>query len=368
MIQRTIPRLFTALIFLACSTAGAAAWGNASNYVHVRRSVQQVLLPATMLGALQQEPANYIGQAAEIKATVTGLVIAGTNKTALLSVGDDSVCVTMPPKLKDSLCVESGNTIRVLVAVKADKTIAAGASLVMIAVAPDSEVVQAERTATTAATTTAEPSRRGSLPSRSMAYGMSRADAVALANATPTAEYDDSRAEPITALSGRAKAVYGTYRTFVRSMNRGLSEDEVDKIATSILYYSDIEQIDPRLVVAMIIAESGFDPNSTSNVGAMGLGQLMPSTADGLNVSDPYDPVQNIAASVHILRGNLDKYGGAPANAGTIPVNQIKLVMAAYNAGPGAVRKYHGVPPYRETQRYVVKVASLYQQLCGATR
>ena len=109
-----------------------------------------------------------------------------------------------------------------------------------------------------------------------------------------------------------------------------------------------------RLVVAMMIAESGFDIYSTSRTGAMGLGQLMPETARGLGVTNAYDPVQNIAASVRLLRGHLDQYGG-----------QITLTMAAYNAGPGAVRKYHGVPPYRETQRYVAKVADLYRQLCG---
>jgi len=97
----------------------------------------------------------------------------------------------------------------------------------------------------------------------------------------------------------------------------------------------------------------------------MGLGQLMPSTAAGMGVTDAYDPVQNIGAAVKILRGNLDKYGGAPAHAGEVPYSQIKLVMAAYNAGSGAVKKYHGVPPYRETQRYVVKVGMLYKSLCG---
>ena len=86
----------------------------------------------------------------------------------------------------------------------------------------------------------------------------------------------------------------------------------------------------------------------------MGLGQLMPETARGLGVTNAYDPIQNIGAAVHLLRGHLDQYGG-----------QIALTMAAYNAGPGAVHKYHGVPPYRETRRYVARVAALYRQLCG---
>ena len=115
----------------------------------------------------------------------------------------------------------------------------------------------------------------------------------------------------------------------------------------------------------MIIAESDFDVYSTSHSGAMGLCQLMPENAREFGISNAYDPVQNIGAAVHMLRGHLDSYGGAPANAGLIPFNQIALTMAAYNAGPGAVRKYHGVPPYRETQRYIKKVASLYRQMCA---
>ena len=99
----------------------------------------------------------------------------------------------------------------------------------------------------------------------------------------------------------------------------------------------------------------------------MGLAQIMPDEARGLGVTNAYDPIQNIGAAVHLLRGHLDKYGGAPANAGVIPFNQIALTMAAYNAGPGAVHKYHGVPPYRETQRYVARITALYRQMCGLT-
>ena len=155
------------------------------------------------------------------------------------------------------------------------------------------------------------------------------------------------------------------YRNQISALNGRLSNTELDKITTCLLKYAELNQIDPRLLMAMIIAESDFNIRSTSRTGAKGLGQLMPGTAAGLSVSDPYDIEQNIAASAHILRGRLDQYGGAPENAGEIPASQLKLVMAAYNAGPGAVARYHGVPPYRETQRYVVKVESLYRTMCS---
>jgi soluble lytic murein transglycosylase-like protein len=103
--------------------------------------------------------------------------------------------------------------------------------------------------------------------------------------------------------------------------------------------------IDPALLHGLIQQESGFDPNAASGAGAVGLCQLMPGTAASLGVSDPRDPAQSIDAGAKYLRQQLDAFGGDPS-----------LALAAYNAGPGAVRRYGGVPPYAETQAYVQKV------------
>ncbi|MEI6916526.1 MAG: lytic transglycosylase domain-containing protein [Armatimonadota bacterium] len=121
--------------------------------------------------------------------------------------------------------------------------------------------------------------------------------------------------------------------------------------------------LDPRLVMAVILTESGFNPSATSPKGAAGLGQLMPGTARGMGVTDPYDSKQNVVACVRLIRSGLNKYSGKAAWK-DLNWNHLRLALAAYNAGSGAVKKYGGVPPYRETQNYIVKVSSYYKKLC----
>ena len=110
-------------------------------------------------------------------------------------------------------------------------------------------------------------------------------------------------------------------------------------------------QVDPALIKAVIVNESGFNANATSKVGAQGLMQLMPDTAASLGVRDAYDPAQNVAGGARYLRGLLDRFGGDK-----------RLAIAAYNAGPGAVEKYGDVPPYAETRNYVQNVLASYDK------
>ncbi len=103
----------------------------------------------------------------------------------------------------------------------------------------------------------------------------------------------------------------------------------------------------PVVLAALLRSESGFDPRAVSPAGAQGIAQFMPATARGLGLRDPFDPAQAIPAAARLLAGHVRAFGSLP------------LALAAYNAGPGAVRRYGGIPPYRETQAYVARILAL---------
>jgi hypothetical protein len=109
------------------------------------------------------------------------------------------------------------------------------------------------------------------------------------------------------------------------------------------------QQLDPRLVKAVIQVESGYNPRALSKAGAMGLMQLMPETARDLAVHDPYDPEENLRAGTTYLRQLIDRFRGS-----------VELALAAYNAGPEPVERHGGIPPYAETRDYVRQILSLY--------
>lgn len=119
----------------------------------------------------------------------------------------------------------------------------------------------------------------------------------------------------------------------------------LDEIHAHIQEVAARYDLSPRLIAAIIEAESEFNPRAVSRKGARGLMQLMPETAASLQVAEPFDPFENIEGGVRHLRALMDRFNG-----------NLPLVLAAYNAGEQAVAQYRGVPPYRETRRYVARI------------
>ncbi|MHB0936356.1 MAG: lytic transglycosylase domain-containing protein [Armatimonadota bacterium] len=144
------------------------------------------------------------------------------------------------------------------------------------------------------------------------------------------------------------------YAQKIQRYNGKISSATATKIAQNVLDKSRKYGVDPKLVFAVLAQESRFNPQAVSHAGARGLGQLMPATARSLGVKNSFDIAQNVEGTVRYLDEMLNTFGGDTRRA-----------LAAYNAGPGNVRRYGGIPPFRETQNYVSKISSHYSQLKG---
>jgi len=151
-------------------------------------------------------------------------------------------------------------------------------------------------------------------------------------------------AQPRTAEDDSAALSNPNYATLARGYR--VSAGEID---SAIEQAASRHGVDPNLVRALVKVESNFNPNAVSNKGAMGLMQLMPRTASGLRVNNPFDPQQNVDAGVRHLKQLLNNFNG-----------DVRLSLAAYNAGEGAVKRNRGVPRYAETQNYVKRITELY--------
>ncbi|HVN68675.1 MAG TPA: lytic transglycosylase domain-containing protein [Candidatus Binatia bacterium] len=142
------------------------------------------------------------------------------------------------------------------------------------------------------------------------------------------------------------------YASVLRQINPQMPGWQSRDLARRVLVNAERWRIDANMLVAIVTVESRWHTHAVSRAGAIGLGQLMPGTAAHLGV-DPHDPVQNLSGAARYLRGLVGKFGR----------KHYELVVAAYNAGPKAVTEYGGIPPYDETQNYVVRVFDTWQQL-----
>lgn len=345
-------------------------------YFALRRSLNADL--RLTLATVQSDPSHYVGQVFELKGRVNAKADIGNGLLVSLDTSDatSAPMLEIPAKERSLFDGQEMPIVRVLVRVGEG---ASGnvAPLKVLAVTQEGEAAlldreEAARAAVIARQTALErqrrqraaqiiaaSGRRGSTASRG---GFMRGPRATDGDAHTQAAYYQPQ------LDARAQNCFVPYFDFIARFNPRLDAPTVGQITFNLLRYSAQHEVDPRLVVAMIIAESEFDPRSTSHSGAMGLGQLMPETARDLGLTNPYDIEQNLYGAIRWLKDRLNDFA-AYANAdGSISSEQLRLAMAAYNAGLGAVRKYHGVPPYRATQAYVRRVESLFNQLCHNPR
>jgi soluble lytic murein transglycosylase-like protein len=145
------------------------------------------------------------------------------------------------------------------------------------------------------------------------------------------------------------------YATVLRTINPHLQMHESLAYARSLLADSERSNLDPNLIMALVTVESSWRQTAVSSHGARGLGQLMPMTAAKLGVN-PWDPAQNLRGASSYLRTLIDRFAGRGMNA-------MRDAIGAYNAGPVAVERYRGIPPFHETQHYVKKVLAQWHSL-----
>jgi len=176
---------------------------------------------------------------------------------------------------------------------------------------------------------------------------------------TPTSRSNPNRYGSRGAVILPRSEVEPIYAAFIRRQNPRLTEREAFRMAQGVIGFSLRYGVEPRLIMAIIMVESGFNPAATSYKGAMGLGQLMPRTANGLGVRNAYDSIENIYGMIKLMRQHLEFYRARTADDSEV----LSLALAAYNAGAGAVKRHGGIPPYKQTQRYVVKVMQVYRAL-----
>jgi len=328
-IRATIWRILaaSAASALLATTAWAGFYCPTKSYFSLRRQL-----------GLADRTADSNGHR-ELRGALSGTAQQDVQTIFVLNGDGESYCVTVKNPAPE---IVPGNRLRMIV--KTDT----GPSMELVAFTYEAEAAEIERAAIEHETKIARSRQAAS-------YTQSRSSVRRTRSFVTT-----SRGS--TAVD--AASIIAQYANATHLINPRLSDSEAVLIARCVLGYGQHYGVDPRLVMAVIWAESGFRPTATSSKGAMGLGQLMPGTATGLGVWDAYDPIQNIEASVRLIRGHLTKLSGSKT-WNDLTWDHLALALASYNAGSGSVRKYHGIPPYRETRRYIKRVTDYYCLLCG---
>jgi hypothetical protein len=363
---RLLPTVAAVALF-CCMAAGSRAFSqNPTEQYLVQRRAAGWLRGAS-IEAVARDPAAFKDRVFEIEGRLTGLA-RGDDGDALLilsetPLGSLPLSMTLTPSW-----LQPGARVRVLCSLvpPEDGEVVVGMpGLAVVAVASASDIASAEARLAPRPVGRVTPS---ATPVRPKTANRGTGGSVSRAAATRTTAMKGAlvgpKARAYPDLSPSALSVFPHYRAYIQKHNRKLSLAQADAITYAILRFSEEYDLDPRLMVATIIAESDFRIATTSHKGAMGLIQLMPDEVRRLRLTNPYDPVQNIAGGVFLIKERLNRYSRSPQFKDAT-AEHIVLALASYNAGMGAVRRYGGVPPYRETQGYVRRIMRIYRELCA---
>lgn len=289
----------------------------------------------------------FVGQRVlEVSGRVKGTIRVGDGGTIMLETSDGMPIPIDTPNLPEFL-LDQGDSMRFLIRANRPHE-SARLEAELLGVVPENQIRAWEKK--NAPKPTAKPSttrRASTTPSRS--------------RNTPRPMPGRLSSDPAREWNLSASDATPYYAAYIRKVNSRLSSEKATRIAEGVIGFSLHYGVDARLVMALLMAESNFNPNARSHVGAMGLGQLMPGTARELGVSNAYNTTENLYGTVKLLSRHIQNYSAKTGD----DFEALTLALAAYNAGPGAVKRHGGVPPYRETQNYVRKVISYYRQLCG---
>ena len=326
---------------------------------------QRVALNATHVESAEQIESNLQvldGNVVDAEGQIMGVMAQDSQKTALLQLHQGILSLRVSAALETSPFLTAGSTVRILANVHAVAdaptvltliNIDAPSSNVDIAKIPDTSAVVLPPLAGTISALPAPPDEVEEKNTNMPSY-----EAVAqTAPSQPNDSAPKKNAPNVPAdVEAVVKAQKAAYVQMISSTYKKLKAAQANEIAEAIIRAGLKYQMDPRFLAAIIGVESDYDIYCLSSSGAMGLGQLMPFNLKEAGVKDAWNPTQNVFGTARLLRGHLDDYKDRP--------NGTLLAVAAYNAGPGAVRRAgYKVPNGAQVRRYVWKVYYRYKAL-----
>jgi len=350
----------------------AAHAASATEYLAVRGKTNVTPLESTQ--ALTSQFLSRSGQVVELQGTVAGILDSDLGAGYLLRVDQNQTLVIASQQKESDVVL--GSTVRALVRVKSQ---GAPESLSVTSTGPmapelaraDLASLRGDNPSTTASNAYGQvQSLPGYAPAISPQSQMANAevpirlDNSSLPMMTPQESqparnaqvyYDNAQGNDGVLYDGSGWAMNDAVERYagkIQEVNSRLDADTAHKIAFHLVSKSQQNGVDPLLSYSLICQESRFNPRAVSPVGAQGLGQLMPGTAASLGVRDSFDIEENLDGTIRYIAQQMRAFDGNHS-----------MALAAYNAGPGAVKRYGGVPPYRETQNYVKKIWSMYSRM-----